>query len=108
MDAHGCERDRTFERAGASFHQALPSLLFFAGSTPVGVLLGAVAGIGYDAGGLQVATAWFKAVAAGTFLYIAALDVVRAEFFPAEGDILGRYACALLGAGVMAALAIWM
>jgi zinc transporter 1/2/3 len=98
----------TFERAGASFRQALPALLFFAGSTPVGVLLGAVAGIGFDAGHLQVATAWFKAVAAGTFVYIAVLDVVREEFFPAERDVLGRYVCALLGAGVMATLALWM
>jgi zinc transporter 1/2/3 len=98
----------TFQRAGVAFRRALPALLFFACSTSVGVLLGLFADLAFDAGSMHVVTAWFKAIAAGTFLYIAALDIVREEFFPVETDRHGRYVCAFIGAGVMALVAIWM
>ena len=57
---------------------------------------------------MQVVTAWFKAIAAGTFLYIAALDIVREEFFPAHDDRRWRFASAAAGVSVMALVAIWM
>ncbi len=98
----------TFQRANVEVRRAIPALLFFACSTSVGVLLGMFADLTFDAGSMQVVTAWFKAIAAGTFLYIAALDIVREEFFPVDSDRHGRYACAIVGAGVMALVAIWM
>ncbi|RPG17305.1 MAG: ZIP family metal transporter [Phycisphaera sp. TMED9] len=98
----------TFQRAGVAIRRALPALLFFACSTSVGVVLGLFADIAFDAGSMHVVTAWFKAIAAGTFLYIATLDIVREEFFPVETDRHGRYVCAFIGAGVMALVAIWM
>ena len=52
--------------------------------------------------------AWFKAVAAGTFLYVATLDIVREEFFPGGSNRGRRLIWAILGAGIMALVAIWM
>jgi len=98
----------TFQRAGVSVRRALPALVFFACTTSTGVLLGLFADLEFDAGRMQAVTAWFKAIAAGTFIYIAALDIVREEFFPVEADRHGRYACAFIGAAVMALVAIWM
>ena len=98
----------TFQRAGISVRRALPALLFFACTTSTGVLLGLFADLEFDAGRMHAVTAWFKAIAAGAFLYIAALDIVREEFFPAETDRHGRFACAFAGAAVMALVAIWM
>ena len=80
--------------------------MVFVGSTPLGVILGGVAidvlGVGSGA-----TVAWFKAVAAGTFLYIATLDIVREEFFPGGTHRGQRLLCALAGAGLMALVAIW-
>ena len=50
----------------------------------------------------------FKAVAAGTFLYVATLDIVREEFFPGGSNRGRRLIWAILGAGIMALVAIWM
>ncbi len=98
----------TFQRAGVSVRRALPALFFFACTTSTGVVLGLFADLEFDAGRMQVVTAWFKAIAAGTFLYIAALDIVREEFFPAHDDRRWRFACAAAGVSVMALVAIWM
>jgi zinc transporter 1/2/3 len=56
----------------------------------------------------SAAEAWFKAIAAGTFLYIATLDIVREEFFPGGSRRAVRLAAAMAGAGIMALVAIWM
>ena len=101
-------RNHLSESPASPFRRALPALLFFACSTSTGVVLGLFADLAFDAGSMHVVTAWFKAIAAGTFLYIAALDIVREEFFPVETDRHGRYVCAFIGAGVMALVAIWM
>ena len=75
-------------------------------SGPAGVLLGGVMGdfLGDD----SPAEAWFKAIAAGTFLYIATLDIVREEFFPGGSRRVIRLVAATAGAGIMALVAIWM
>lgn len=104
--AAGFALGSTFRTAGVAARTRVPALLVFVGSTPAGVLLGGAVGslLGDD----SAAEAWFKAIAAGTFLYIATLDIVREEFFPGGSNRAVRLAAATAGAGVMAIVAIWM
>jgi len=105
--AAGFALGSTFREAAIPPRTRIPSLLVFVGSTPLGVLLGGLAVETFGSGS-GATEAWFKAVAAGTFLYIATLDIVREEFFPGGTNRGRRLACAFLGAGVMALVAIWM
>lgn len=105
--AAGFALGSTFREAAIPPRTRIPALLVFVGSTPAGVLLGGVA-IELFGSGSGAAEAWFKAVAAGTFLYIATLDIVREEFFPGGTDRAQRLGFALLGAGIMALVAIWV
>ena len=90
-----------FREAAIPPRTRIPALLVFVGSTPLGVILG---GLAIDVLGESstAAEAWFKAVAAGTFLYIATLDVVREEFFPGGTKRTQRLLWAFSGAGLMA------
>ena len=104
--AAGFALGSTFRDAAIPLRTRFPALLVFVCSTPLGVLLGGAATtfVGVD----SAAEAWFKAIAAGTFLYIATLDIVREEFFPGGTNRLQRLFAALVGAGIMALVAIWM
>ncbi|MCH2134635.1 MAG: ZIP family metal transporter [Phycisphaerales bacterium] len=104
--AAGFALGSTFRDAQVPPRTRIPALLVFVGSTPLGVILGGAAIDAFGPGSGQ-AEAWFKAVAAGTFLYIATLDIVREEFFPGGTNRGRRLLWALLGAGVMALVAIW-
>mgnify|MGYP001219264592 CR=1 len=105
--AAGFALGSTFREADIPPRTRIPALLVFVGSTPLGVVLGGVA-IDLFGGGGGAAEAWFKAVAAGTFLYIATLDIVREEFFPGGSNRGRRLVWATLGAGVMALVAVWV
>ncbi|MBQ72056.1 MAG: hypothetical protein CMJ67_04030 [Planctomycetaceae bacterium] len=104
--AAGFALGSTFREAKVPMRTRFPALMVFVGSTPLGVLLGGAAADMLGAG--SAAEAWFKAIAAGTFLYIATLDIVREEFFPGGTNRLRRLAAAFVGAGIMAVVAIWM
>ena len=105
--AAGFALGSTFREAGVPARTRIPALLVFVGSTPLGVILGGIA-IEMFGQGNGAAEAWFKSVAAGTFLYIATLDIVREEFFPGGSNRGRRLIWTLLGAGLMALVAIWM
>ena len=105
--AAGFALGSTFREAAIPPRTRIPSLMVFVGSTPLGVILGGLAVETFGSGS-GATEAWFKAVAAGTFLYIATLDIVREEFFPGGTNRGRRLACAFIGAGVMALVAIWM
>jgi solute carrier family 39 (zinc transporter), member 1/2/3 len=105
--AAGFALGSTFRTANLPLRAVIPALLVFVGSTPLGVILGGIAIESFGQGS-GAAEAWFKAVAAGTFLYIATLDIVREEFFPGGANRGRRLLGALLGAGLMALVAIWM
>lgn len=78
----------------------------FACMTPLGVILGW--GFMYFLTGRaeEVFEAVFDALAAGTFLYIALLDIMQEEFSVAEGHGI-KFLLVLAGFGVMALVAIW-
>lgn len=105
--AAGFALGSTFREADIPPRTRIPALLVFVGSTPLGVILGGVA-IDLFGGGGGAAEAWFKAIAAGTFLYIATLDIVREEFFPGGSNRGRRLVWATLGAGLMALVAVWV
>ena len=105
--AAGFALGSTFREASVPLGTRVPALLVFVGSTPLGVILGGAA-IDLFGDGSGAAVAWFKAVAAGTFLYVATLDIVREEFFPGGTNRGRRLLWALFGAGVMALVALWV
>jgi zinc transporter 1/2/3 len=81
-------------------------LLFFACTTPFGVILGTLA-----ASALEGRTAvWFEAVfdglAAGTFLYVATLDLMS-ETFAERTARWGKFVSVATGFVLMALLAVW-
>ncbi len=96
----------SFVRGGVSAQAYRRLLLFFACTTPFGLLLGTIA-----SSALSGTTAlWFEAVfdslAAGTFIYVATMDLMHDVF--EEVSIRARkYVAAVVGFGLMSLLAIW-
>ena len=82
-------------------------ILGFAVMTPIGILLGTAVSAILDATGEQIFEALFDAIAAGTFVYIASLDILREEFLPPRRDRWTRWLWALIGLLLMAVVAIW-
>ena len=105
--AAGFALGSTFREAAVPVKTRIPALLVFVCSTPLGVILGGAA-IDLFGGSDGAAVAWFKAVAAGTFLYVATLDIVREEFFPGGTNRGRRLLWAIFGAGLMALVALWV
>lgn len=93
-------------RLGAERKEVAGRLIAFAAVTPVGILLGsAVHMLTSGRMGTEV-QAVFDALAAGTFLYIAAIDVMAEEFVH-PGHRVVKFICCASGFGIMAVVAIW-
>jgi len=97
----------SYRRAGSSLPKTVPVALFFSSMTPLGILAGTVVEALISSGGRQLFEAIFDSVGAGTFLYIASVDIVRTEF-QARGDRWQKWLLAALGFSMMAGLALWM
>jgi zinc transporter 1/2/3 len=82
------------------------TLLIFSAMTPLGVLLGGVAASLFQGTGAHAVEGIFDALAAGTFIYVATLDIVR-EAFSDGHDRWQKFAWLSLGFGLMALLAVW-
>lgn len=79
-------------------------LLGFAAATPIGIGIGAIAAQAMEADVARVFEATFSAIAAGTFLYIASLDMIGEEF--SHGDRpFAKWLSAVVGLTIAAALA---
>jgi zinc transporter 1/2/3 len=96
-----------YRRAGASLRKTAPAAALFASMTPIGIL----AGTGVNALISSASQEWFEAIfnslGAGTFLYIATLDIIRTEF-ELPGDNWQKWLLAAAGFGIMAVLAVWI
>jgi zinc transporter 1/2/3 len=97
----------SYRRAGSSLRDTTPAALFFSGMTPIGILAGASIHALVSSGGRQLFEAIFDSVGAGTFLYIATLDIIRTEF-ELPGDRWQKWLLASSGFGLMAFLALWI
>lgn len=82
-------------------------LILFACTTPVGIIAGAVVADVVAVGAARGLDACFLALAAGTFIYIAALDIITDEFTHG-GDRGAKWCLAVLGLGLSALLALWL
>lgn len=97
----------SYARGGASWREAAPGVVFFAAMTPLGILSGSAAGALLSTQAARIFQSTFDAIGAGTFLYIAALDIIRTEFSSPE-DRWGKWLWTCLGFAVMALLAVWV
>ena len=81
-------------------------LALFAAATPVGIVAGAT--VGALEGPAQLACeAAFLSLAAGTFAYVATLDILREEFHE-PGGRLAKWLWVTAGVSLMAVLALWV
>ena len=83
-------------------------VVIFSCMTPLGVLLGAGATELLALRGREIFEALFDAIAAGTFLYIATLDILREEFVPSANHRVQKFLLASLGLVFMATLVLWV
>lgn len=96
----------SFVREGRTGRQSVRALLLFCAMTPLGIVLGILLHAGATQAVDQRIEAVFNAVAAGTFLYIAALDIMAEEFLR-PGAKWKKFGCCLTGFLIMAVVAIW-
>ena len=96
-----------YRRGGLAWRRAAPEIGFFAVMTPLGVLIGSAVGEILAADGGRTFEAAFDSIGAGTFVYIAALDIIKTEF-DSPTDHGAKWLAACLGFGLMALLALWL
>ena len=97
----------TLERRGTDPRRSRRYLLFFATMTPLGILAGLVgSGLLREGAGLYF-DATVSALAAGTFLYIASIDMLQDEFLK-PGSRWAKWVSAVTGLAITAVLASWV
>ncbi len=93
-------------RGVISAARAWTLLGLFACATPLGILVGATLGA-FEGRTQQVLEATFLSLAAGTFAYVATLDILREEFEDGS-DRLAKWCWVAVGTALMALLALWV
>jgi zinc transporter 1/2/3 len=94
------------QRGGISGAQFTRLIVFFALMTPIGAVLGMATTVLLTGQALLAFTAVFDGLAAGTFLYVAILDILYDEFERPEHRAL-KLGLVTLGFSIMAVLAVW-
>ncbi len=97
----------SFGRAAVSQRRVVRIVLLFSCATPSGIVLGAMLDSLLEGTAGTVTEAVFDAVAAGTFLYVAVLDIIREEFAVHEGRWL-KFVLLSAGLGLMSILAAFV
>jgi len=82
-------------------------LIVFACVTPLGIVVGSLASQALDGSTPGSLRAGLLAIGAGTFVYIASLDIITEEFTH-SGDRVAKWCLAMLGLGLSALLALWL
>lgn len=96
-----------FRRADFPSAKALRLLALFASMTPLGIVLGV--GIDHllqDRHG-RLFEGLFDALAAGTFLYVAIVEIISGEFAERQA-IVAKFAALCAGIALMALIALWV
>jgi len=81
-------------------------LSLFVLMTPLGLLAGTLASAALSGSAALLIEGAFNALAAGTFLYVAILDIIDEELAK-SGDKLAKFALIVVGIALMALLAVW-
>ena len=87
--------------------RSLSLIGLFALVTPIGILVGLLVTDALVGRAQDVFDAVFLALAAGSFVYIAAFDIIRDEFLQ-PGPRLAKWLLAAAGYGLMGLLALWL
>jgi len=96
-----------YQRAGVVRSAAMPQLSFFSLMTPLGIVAGAGVGLALSSRPDIIFEAVFDSIGAGTFMYIAALDIIKTEFDDPHFHT-AKWTTTTIGFGIMALLAIWL
>ncbi len=97
----------TLARSSVPLRRAQVLVVFFALTTPVGIFVGATMGYLLRSAVGDYFDATFVALAAGTFIYIAAVDIIQDEFLRAGGR-LAKWLFAAAAVALMALLSRWI
>ncbi len=93
-------------RAGIIKRRHIKVILLFSIMTPLGIFLGSALSRGFGSSTGQMLEGVFDSLAAGTFIYVAVLDIIEEEF-SIPGNELLKFLSIIVGLGLMAMLAIW-
>lgn len=93
-------------RARVARAQMVRLIVLFSSMTPLGVLIGTVMSSLLTGRGADICEGVFDSVAAGTFLYVATLDIISEEF-SRQADRRLKFALLALGFAFMSMLALW-
>jgi zinc transporter 1/2/3 len=96
----------SFVEAGLPLPKYRRLLIFFACTTPLGVILGTIAASALAGRTALRFEAVFDGLAAGTFLYVATMDMMS-ESFSVRTARWGKFTSVAVGFTLMALLAIW-
>lgn len=94
-------------RGGVPKTRLLRIICFFCFMTPLGIVIGSGMTAMMTGSTESLVTSIFDALAAGTFLYVALIDIVEHEFARPESRRL-KFNLVLSGLGMMAILAVWL
>ena len=97
----------SFVKAGMARAQAWGLIATFSCITPLGILVGVLLGNLLASEDGEIVEAVFDSLAAGSFLYIAALDIIQDEFGKRTHSHVPALMALLAGLGLMALIAVW-
>jgi zinc transporter 1/2/3 len=86
--------------------RAASLLGLFAVATPIGIVAGATVGV-FEGPTRLICEATFLSLAAGTFAYVATLDILREEFSE-PGGRFAKWLWVVAGTAAMALIALWV
>ena len=93
-------------RGGVLKRRHIKVILLFSIMTPIGIFVGSGLSRAFGSSTGQVLEGVFDSLAAGTFIYVAVLDIIEEEF-SIPGNELLKFVSVIAGLGLMALLAIW-
>jgi len=96
----------SLHRGAVRRSRSIGIVTLFSVMTPLGILAGTVMGALLSGHAEQWFEGNFDALAAGTFLYVAVVDIINQEF-SVRRDVWQKFAMVLVGLAVMALLAVW-
>lgn len=97
----------SFVKSGMVRRRAWGLVVTFSCITPIGIGLGAIMGDVLSHGDGEIVEAVFDSLAAGSFLYIAALDIIQEEFGEHDRSHIPGFVALITGLGLMALIAVW-
>jgi len=93
-------------RGGVIKRRHIKVILLFSIMTPIGIFVGSGLSRAFGSSTGQVLEGVFDSLAAGTFIYVAVLDIIEEEFSIPGNEFL-KFISIILGLGLMALLAVW-